>query len=434
MTVKNLRDWLGATCLSFARNRDGVLPMVFAIAIVPALGLIGLSVDYAGARGSKASLQSAIDAAVLEAVTLAERLDTENGTSKDFKKTEPSYEPIGRATTLFNTLVSEVESLKNVDVSFEVAREGNVYRAKGNYTAAYKARMPTPLTSAGIELTGFSQSTTSVTGSGYMDVYTLLDTSGSMGIGATKHDIDKLKKEMNCAFSCHGEKPSGVQLRIDVMRDAVDDMIKAAEAQWSKDQSEAKTKAEKAKLKPRIKIALNRFDHEVKEIEPLTDDYKRLRDDVSEIKLLGYRGTNAKRALDYLTPIVPKTGTGLAPDSPRRFVFMVTDGLQDRFPNWYPRNFPGPLGAGDRTGPIDPAACNGLKAKGVTVAILYTTQVGIPGYEWYWQNPQPKIRENLQACASQNFFFEAKDGNALSSEFQKMFKKAIEAAMARIEK
>jgi Flp pilus assembly protein TadG len=433
MSVKNFRHWLGTKCRSFVRSREGMLPVIFAVAIVPALGLVGLSIDYAGTHRAKASLQSAMDAAVLEAVTLAERLDTANGVSKDFKKTEPGYEPIGRATTLFNTLVSEVASIKNVDVDFEVSREGNVYRAKGKYTASYKSRMPTPTTSDGFELTGFAQSTTSVSGSGFMDIYTLLDTSGSMGIGATKADIDRLKAEYNCAFSCHGEKPSGVQLRIDVMRTAVYDMITQAEAQWSKDQAEAKGKSAKGKLKPRIKIALNKFDHEVTELEGLTDDYKRLREDVAAIKLDGWRGTNAKRALDHLTPIVPKSGTGLAADSPRRFVFMVTDGLQDRA-SWYPQNFPGPTGADSRTGPIDPAACDGLKAKGVTVAILYTTQVGIPGYEWYWQKPQPSIRPNLEACASQNFFFEAKDGAALSTEFQKMFKKAVEAAMARIEK
>ena len=61
-------------------------------------------------------------------------------------------------------------------------------------------------------------------------------------------------------------------------------------------------------------------------------------------------------------------------------------------------------------------------------------QVGIKGYEWYWKNPQPAIRPNLQACASDNFFFEASDAAQLSAEFKKMFKKAVQATNARLSK
>jgi hypothetical protein len=259
-----------------------------------------------------------------------------------------------------------------------------------------------------------------------------------MGIGASKADIDTLKAELGCAFSCHGEKPAKkpVQLRIDVMRDAVSDMIKSAEAEWTKDQSENLKKSQPKAISPRIKIALTKFDHEVFELEQLTSDYQKLKDDMSEIKLhpSSHRGTNAKRALEFITPKVAASGTGMSADSPRRFVFIVTDGLQDRHPSWYPINFPTPHSGNGRLGALDPAACSALKAKGVTVAVLYTTHVGIPGYEWYWQNAQPAIRPNLQACASPNFFFEAKDAAQLSNEFKTMFQKAIQAAMARLEK
>jgi hypothetical protein len=198
------------------------------------------------------------------------------------------------------------------------------------------------------------------------------------------------------------------------MRAAVLDMIASAKTEFSKQPT-----GEKA----RIKIGLSRFDHNTYEISPLSTDYDKLKGFTEQIKLQNYHaGTNGKKALEWLTPNVPASGSGHSEAAPKRFVFLVTDGLQDRHPNWYPINFSGPFGANDRTGALDATACAALKAKGVTVGVLYTTHVGIKGYEWYWQKPQPHVKPALQACAS------------LSNEFKKMFKKAVLATSARLEK
>ncbi len=65
-------------------------------------------------------------------------------------------------------------------------------------------------------------------------------------------------------------------LRIDVMRDAVLDMIDSAEAEFKKQDP-----GEKA----RIRIALHKFDHEPSTVEPLTSNYRRLRRDINQIRL-----------------------------------------------------------------------------------------------------------------------------------------------------
>lgn len=429
---------LGPLAARFARARDGALPVLFAIALVPLLGLIGISIDYAGARGSKAQLQAAADAAALEALTASERLETEAGNEKDFLKNDISYKPISRAQELFQALVAAEASFKGAKATIEVERKGEKFTARVTYTADYMTRMPNVMPSSVLQIEGFASSTLSISGAGYLDIYTLLDTSSSMGIGASKHDIDKLEAwkdgpnynhstKKGCAFSCHGEKPKGVNLRIDVMRDAVQDMIKSAETEFKKQK-----KGEAA----RIRIALNKFDHEPFSLEPLSSDYKKLEDVVSHIKLHPTygRGTDAKRAINWLAPNVPASGNGLSQTTPRRFVFIVTDGLQDRYPAWQGINFPGPFGAGGRTGPIDPTACQALKAKGVTVAILYTTHIGIKDFEWYWQNPQPAVKPNLQACASDQYFFEAANAEQMQAEFKKMFKKAVQATNARLDK
>lgn len=439
--MSRMLNWIapcGGLTRKFAKARDGVLPVIFAIAVIPGISLLGMAVDFAGGRAEKSKLQAAADAAVLEALTASERLESEAGTEGDFIQSGNSYKPIARGVELFMALAADASSAKNATVKIQVERKAQKYTALLTYSADYMNRMPSVIGASKFTIEGLASSTLTVSGSGYLDIHTLLDTSSSMGIGASPTDIAKLEAwkegpnynwdtKKGCAFSCHGEKPADVMLRIDVMRDAVTDMIKSAEAEYKKQEvGEA----------ARIRIAINKFDHQPFTVEALTSDYSKLLEDMHEIRLhpWDHRGTDMKRALNWLNPKVPASGNGLSPSSPRRFVFIVTDGMQDRYPAWQARNFPGPTGAGTRTGPVDPAACSDLKSKGVTVAILYTTQVGIKGYEWYWQNPQPSIRPNLMACASDNFFFEASNAAQLSTEFKKMFKKAVQATNARIDK
>lgn len=418
----------------FARAREGVLPVVFAITLVPGLALIGMSIDYAGARGSKAQLQSAADAAALEALTASERLESESGNEADFIKNETSYKPISRAQDLFQALASSATGFKSAKAKIEVERKGEKFTARVTYSADYINRMPNIMAASVLPIEGFASSTLSISGAGYLDIYGLLDTSASMGIGASKADIDALQAWKNrpagqgedgCAFSCHGEKPnSGVLLRIDVLRNAVLDMI-----------AEAKAAADKEPSEPtRIRIALNRFDHDRVKMHDLSSDYTSLKNSTSEIILRGYTGTNLTGAMQWISPLVPASGNGLSASTPRRFVFLVTDGLEDRFPAWQPLNFPGPFDQGTRIGAMDPAACSVLKSKGVTVAVLYTTYVGIPGWEKYFKNSLPHVKDRLKSCASDQYFFEATNAAQLQAEFKKMFKKAVQATNARIDK
>ena len=78
--------------------------------------------------------------------------------------------------------------------------------------------------------------------------------------------------------------------------------------------------------------------------------------------------------------------------------------------------------------PIDPADCAKLKSNGVTVIVVYTTYLampGIPEYDSSVAHMATDIAPNLQACASSpSWFFEATDGPAIgaamSAAFQKM--------------
>jgi hypothetical protein len=264
-----------------------------------------------------------------------------------------------------------------------------------------------------------------------MQISTLLDTSPSMGVGASPADIAILNSKKNCAFTCHhGEATYGAKLRIDVLRSVVADMIK--EAQNSVGLDEVK----------RIKIALNSFRGMPIVNQAMTDDYTSLLANVPNIRILSnsesYHGSNGSTniggAVDWITPTITQSGDGKTPDKPRKFVFLVTDGVENRAHNYRAQNYLGPTAYSGHTGSIDPAHCAALKAKGVTVGVLYTTYYTGVGAEWAYVAALPGVKPNLESCASPGFFFEAQTAAQLTSEFNKMFKKAVSAAGVRLTK
>lgn len=86
-------------------------------------------------------------------------------------------------------------------------------------------------------------------------------------------------------------------------------------------------------------------------------------------------------ALSKLNDKPTTSGNGSSPSSPKKFVFLVTDGVQVGIHvGWTP-----PAGfavAWGNTSAMSPPACDALKANGITIAVLYTTYVEFVGW---WQ-------------------------------------------------
>src|ERR1700753_1222635 len=58
-------------CLRFAKDRKGNIAVTFALAMVPTIYLLGMTLDYTQAVRKRSQLNAAIDAAVIAAVTPA---------------------------------------------------------------------------------------------------------------------------------------------------------------------------------------------------------------------------------------------------------------------------------------------------------------------------------------------------------------------------
>ena len=122
--------------------------------------------------------------------------------------------------------------------------------------------------------------------------------------------------------------------------------------------------------------------------------------------------------------------------SPYKYVFIVTDGVEDQAFNIIPGaydNLQSPTGSWYGTvysGVLNSAACSSVKAKGVTVAVLYTNYYSLtdPSPYRYTQMVAPfaaNIAPALQACASPNFFLQASSASDIHTAMQQMFAKAL---------
>lgn len=53
------------TILRFVRDQNGIVAPLFAVGIIPLIGLIGAAADYSRAGGAQSAIQSATDATAL---------------------------------------------------------------------------------------------------------------------------------------------------------------------------------------------------------------------------------------------------------------------------------------------------------------------------------------------------------------------------------
>ena len=168
------------------------------------------------------------------------------------------------------------------------------------------------------------------------------------------------------------------------------------------------------------------FAEDIAQLAPITTDLATLHSVTNLLDLPTYEdGTRTDEVIAKLNGQLTDSGTGKTPDDPIKFVFIVTDGVQDGvYQAWTAPT------TGTSTGPISPSACDALKAKGITVAVLYTEYLWFNSWQWptFVEAFAPQIQPNLEACASPGFFFLATDSAEINTSLQSMFTKALAAA------
>ena len=120
----------------------------------------------------------------------------------------------------------------------------------------------------------------------------------------------------------------------------------------------------------------------------------------------------------------PGSGTNTAGDTPQEVMFFVTDGVEDEAVSGAPNN-------GRQQSVMDPGWCNTIKARGIRIAVLYTTYMPLPSNQWYasWISGfQSNISPTLQNCASPGLFYEVQTGGDISAAMTSLFNLAVQSA------
>lgn len=451
--------------MRLVKDRRGNFGILTALAIVPLLGAAGIAIDYGHALEVRTQLMGAADAAALGAISAkspalaAAQQMTQDG--------EISVgETDGR--DLFLSQRDLNLGATAVDVDVNVVKSGGDISSNVSFTAHVPTTFMQIFGQETMTVTGVATAVYGAQAKFYTDFYMLLDNTPSMGIGATKADMNALKAatnnsqrqagDGNCAFACHigytdaqGNfhepdpnnmnqastyqiaRANKITLRIDVVAEAAQALIEDVKDNMATAADQYQIAAYtfgKAALEPGYRI---------QEVSSLTPNMATLATEVGKVGLMttDHHGFNADALTSFDTAlsavnnkITAKGGDGSSAATARKVLFFVTDGVGDSLKSSCASNgYYGWAGASNRCfEPIDPQECKVLKDRSIDIAILYTTYLPLTGDSIWDTAIQPHfakdIAPKLQACASEGLFLEVKPEDDMEAAIKILFTKA----------
>ena len=428
----------------FARSNQGNVAIIFALTLLPMIAMMGIGIDVSRTLAARTSLQGAADAAALAAATEAEATLQAGGSTStaQYAGVLAGQQVFGANATKVGRWLGAVPT-PNVQVNPGAA----------SITAFVTFSSPVPTTFAKMfnvnSYTVNGTSASSLTLPKYLNISVVTDISQSMGLAATSSGQSQLASLTGgCEFGCHvyqsgqtGTQPyevqahaANIQLRIDVIRQATQNMIQTAK--------------QLATSTPYISFGL----YTLQGGNNTTDKYGLKADgqplstlaspstnytslyaaagnlDLGDNNSNGIGDTDYNNAMTSLTSIVPTSGAGTS-SSPQQFVFLLTDGVEDVWASSVSNCPSGTVGwnGSHCTFAFNPSTCASLKTKGVTIGVIYTTYLPIPGESSYETLVAPFINQlapNLQSCASPGYFYQASDANDIQVAINALFAKA----------
>jgi Flp pilus assembly protein TadG len=334
----------------FRRDQRGNVVMIFALAAVPIIAAVGCAMDYGRAARIHSKFESAADAASVSSISLASRAYAQ---AQSMSGDGPVAVGNADALSMFNANIAHV-----IDYTLDTVTP-NVVMSKGSLTSTvqFTAQVPTIFMKImGINtmnVSGQSVATNVVASTAYADFYMLLDNSPSMGIGATTamSNLYKLatnNEDGNCAFACHVTarplpvvngiqqvydnyeiaRQNKVMLRFDEVVAGAQSMMNYASnyengASW-------------------YRFAIYDYGASASTIGltntfPLSYDLSNPQSATSNLSLMtvSWWGTNDdmdtphNTILPAINAIIPAAGSGATPQTPKKILFIVSDGVSD---------------------------------------------------------------------------------------------------------
>jgi Flp pilus assembly protein TadG len=450
--------------LRLVRDHRAATAVAFALTITPIIGFVALAFDVGSAVWARSQLDMAADAAALTAAT--------TGANDFAANPNTSLQPAQQAgINRFNAQAGAMPGVKLTSLSVSVSPTGGTINAVVSYTATYTTRF------AGLfgfpTLPASGSAAVARTNSPYFAINILMDMSSSMAIPATETGMEQLgslvgelqtgtapnflpaqqqeqlytgwAQSQNCAFGCHFAannqdfyglaRDNQISLRIDILIQAVQNVISTIAS---------------SPVAAQFTFGLYGFNWTFNTIFSPSSNLTAAEAAAQAIAVPvttngGQADTNIPLALQTLSATTPPSGNGSTASAPRRFLFIVTDGVADYCSQGYTSSY-GCVG-GNTVGttnssprvitPLNPSLCAALKAEGVTIMTLYIQYFPLiapydapNGNAFYISNVQPfqsSLAPNLQACASSpSYAFVASDAASIGAALQAM----VQAAMS----
>lgn len=409
---------------SFAVERKGNVMIIFALALVPLLALMGGLIDYTMAQSAKVRFDAAADAAALAAVSQNAMVKTVAEAQRD-------------AEIFFDENISQSHA-HIAERTVTVRNTGLSRSATVTYTAASPASFMGLFGIETVQIGG--QARASGVRAPYIDFYLLLDNSPSMGLAATRDEIIRMENATRsiraCAFACHNlsdsnnfykkAKEIGVQLRIDMVREASQKLMDQASITQT--------------LQNQYRMAAYTFGKScdgkrLTEIQALTANLSAAKTAAGAIDLMTIprdqfdndRCTDFDTTLTSLERLIPTPGDGMSAAAPQKVVFFVSDGVGD-FDKSGKCSEPEVPGKQRCQEPIDTKYCNTIKDRGIKIAVLYTTYEPVPSDSWYkdWIRPfASKIPTRMESCASPGLYFEVNPSQGIAEAMLALFQRVV---------
>ena len=431
--------------------------MILGLSILPLTIATGMGIDYAKAARLQTKLNAIADAAALAAVTQPmmkkTRYDAALAAGNMFYYQAQNtagaiFPPLATISYTDNgTTLTGSNGVVTVTVTDTYAA-GVKRTASISYTAQSINSFGSILGMATIPVGGTSS--TQAKTAPDIDFYIMLDTSPSMALPATSAGLTQLTSLTGgCAFACHESDPAGdgmttknskgvvidyyqvarnasIALRVDRAISAVQDMATSAKSYGTTNDAAY-----------RMSVSTFNVGTNFSTIAPLNSNLATVSTQAGTASVLSvYRNnyltssnfnndqntdfTTAFARMMTLMPVLPGQGSGISPDTPQAMLYIITDGMRDED------------NGGRQLGPIPTAQCDAIKARGIRIAILYTTYLPESlSDSWSQSNVAPKlpsVSPALLACSSPGLFQEVTTDGDITAALNTLFQQGIATA------
>ncbi|MDX2308788.1 MAG: pilus assembly protein TadG-related protein [Hyphomicrobium sp.] len=412
----------------------GSIAILFALCLLVISGVAGLAIDFSYAYRARIDAQNAADAAALAAAGVArDYLTKSKVTSGSIKSATTAAAE--SASTYFAKNFTFASMPTKPDVKLAVT--GRNVSVSVGYSFAVNNSFGALFGLDKFDVAGTSSSVASLPP--YIELHLLIDTSGSMALGASQAEQDQLRAKFGCAFACHDGAPvdgyadayawavgNGITLRLTALNQGILALMDKIDSIGSSASF--------------IDIAVHSFDTRLTNVTPLTNDTAKVRSKLPTAPATSNETEGATRFDEIIGPFVDEVGAGgdgSAADKPMKLVILATDGAHDLGRTWVSN-----LAERDEVRPFGMGFCEDLKDNNVKIGIIHTPYLEMM-YDWGYaatlgqpsQIGGPATRADdipivFKKCAGARYV-EASDTKAIVSAFSDLFTSLLAARLTQ---